>query len=79
MVYDIMNDKQRKDYEEFSRDRFFLRDPEACPLSRQRLQPDARRRRRVPHIPSIIQTLEDLKAPPKIFRDMSMCRAASCW
>ena len=51
MVYDIMNDKQRKAYEEFFETDFLVRDPEAGALSRQRLQPEPRRRRGVPHHP----------------------------
>ena len=50
LVYDIMSDKQRRDYEEFSRSTFRSRSrPGALP--RQRLQPEPRRRRGVPHHP----------------------------
>ena len=49
MVYDIMNDKQRKDFEEFSGDRLFLRDSRTGALPRQRIQPEPRRRRGVPN------------------------------
>ena len=48
MVYDIMNDSQRKVYEETLECRLLLRDPEPRALPRQRVQPEARRRRRVP-------------------------------
>ena len=37
MVYDIMNDKQRKDYEEFLETDFSFEIPKAGPLSCQRL------------------------------------------
>ena len=48
MVYDIMNDKQRKAYEEFFETDFSFEIPEAGALPRQRFQPEPRRRRRVP-------------------------------
>ena len=51
LVYDIMNDKQRKDYEEFLRDRLLLRDPRPCPFSCQCLQPEPRRRGGIPYHP----------------------------
>ena len=49
LVYDIMSDKQRRDYEEFLEVDFSLRDPRPGPLPRQRVQPEPRRRRGVPH------------------------------
>ena len=49
LVYDIMSDKQRRDYEEFLEVDFSLRDPRPGPLPRQRLQPEPRRRRGVPY------------------------------
>ena len=49
MVYDIMNDKQRKDYEEFLETDFSFEIPEARSLSRQRLQPEPWLGRSVPH------------------------------
>ena len=33
LIYDIMNDKQRKDYEEFLETDFLLRGAGACPFS----------------------------------------------
>ena len=71
MVYDIMNDKQRKDFEEFLETDFSFEIPK---LARFRVNAfnQARGAGAVFRtIPSIIQTLEDLKAPP-IFRDISM-------
>ena len=47
MIYDIMNDKQRKDFEEFLETDFSFEIPEACPFSCQCVQPGTRRRRRV--------------------------------
>ena len=44
MVYDIMNDKQRKAYEEFYETDFSFEIPEARALPRQRVQPEPRRR-----------------------------------
>ena len=48
MVYDIMNDKQRKAFEEFFETDFSFEIPEAGAVSRQRLQPESRRRGGVP-------------------------------
>jgi hypothetical protein len=47
MVYDIMNDKQRKAYEEFFETDFSFEIPKLARPG-QRLQPEPRRRRRVP-------------------------------
>ena len=49
MIYDIMNDKQRKDYEEFLETDFLFRDTQAGALSRQRIQPEPRVGCGVPH------------------------------
>ena len=48
LVYDIMSDKQRRDYEEFLEVDFSFEIPRAGALPRQRLQPEPRRRRGVP-------------------------------
>ena len=42
MVYDIMNDKQRKDYEEFLETDFSFEIPKLARFPRQRLQPEPR-------------------------------------
>jgi twitching motility protein PilT len=71
MIYDIMNDKQRKDYEEFLETDFSFEIPK---LARFRVNAYNQMRGAgavFRTIPSIIQTLEDLKAPG-IFRDISM-------
>jgi len=71
MVYDIMNDKQRKDFEEFLETDFSFEIPK---LARFRVNAFNQMRGAgavFRTIPSIIQTLEDLKAPA-IFRDISM-------
>jgi twitching motility protein PilT len=71
MIYDIMNDKQRKDYEEFLETDFSFEIPK---LARFRVNAFNQNRGAgavFRTIPSIIQTLEDLKAPA-IFRDISM-------
>ena len=71
MIYDIMNDKQRKDYEEFLETDFSFEIPK---LARFRVNAYNQMRGAgavFRTIPSIIQTLEDLKAPT-IFRDISM-------
>lgn len=71
MVYDIMNDKQRKDYEEFLETDFSFEIPK---LARFRVNAYNQMRGAgavFRTIPSVIQTLEDLKAPA-IFRDIAM-------
>ena len=49
MVYDIMNDKQRKDYEEFLETDFSFEVPEAGTFSCQRVQPESWLRRVLPY------------------------------
>ena len=49
MVYDIMNDSQRKAYEEIAGVRLLVRDPGPRAISRQRVQPQPRCRRGVSH------------------------------
>jgi len=71
MVYDIMNDKQRKDYEEFLETDFSFEIPK---LARFRVNAYNQNRGAAAvfrTIPSVIQTLEDLKTPA-IFRDIAM-------
>jgi len=71
MIYDIMSDKQRKDYEEFLETDFSFEVPK---LARFRVNAfnQARGAGAVFRtIPSQIRTLEDLKAPA-IFRDIAM-------
>jgi twitching motility protein PilT len=71
MIYDIMNDKQRKDFEEFLETDFSFEIPN---LARFRVNAYNQNRGAAAvfrTIPSIIQTLEDLKTPP-IFRDIAM-------
>jgi twitching motility protein PilT len=71
MVYDIMNDKQRKDYEEFLETDFSFEIPK---LARFRVNAFNQMRGAgavFRTIPSLIQSLEDLRAPA-IFRDISM-------
>jgi len=71
MIYDIMNDKQRKDFEEMLETDFSFEIPK---LARFRVNAfnQARGAGAVFRtIPSEVLTLEDLNAPP-IFRDISM-------
>jgi len=71
MVYDIMNDKQRKDYEEFFETDFSFEIPD---LARFRVNAFNHHRGAgavFRTIPSKILTLDDLGAP-KIFKDISM-------
>jgi twitching motility protein PilT len=78
MVYDIMNDAQRKQYEEFLETDFSFEIPN---LARFRVNAFNQNRGaaavfRV--IPSKVLTLEELNCP-KIFKDISSQPAASCW
>jgi twitching motility protein PilT len=71
MIYDIMNDKQRKDFEEYLETDFSFEVPQLA-----RFRVNAFNQTRGPGavfrtIPSLIQTLDDLKAPA-IFKDISM-------
>ena len=78
MVYDIMNDKQRKDYEEFLETDFSFEIPK---LARFRVNAFNQNRGSAAvfrTIPSEILTLDDLGAPA-IFKDVSMHPGASCW
>ncbi len=71
MIYDIMNDKQRKDYEEFYETDFSFEIPD---LARFRVNAYNQHRGAgavFRTIPSDILTLEDLGAP-KIFKDIAM-------
>ena len=71
MVYDIMNDKQRKDYEEFLETDFSFEIPK---LARFRVNAFNQNRGAAAvfrTIPSVILSLDDLGAP-RIFKDISM-------
>ena len=71
MIYDIMSDKQRKDYEEFLETDFSFEIPK---LARFRVNAFNQSRGAgavFRNIPSQIRSLEDLKAPG-IFRDIAM-------
>src|SRR6186713_1648664 len=71
MVYDIMNDKQRKAYEEFYETDFSFEIPK---LARFRVNAFNQNRGAgavFRTIPSVIMSLDDLNAP-KIFKDISM-------
>jgi twitching motility protein PilT len=71
MVYDIMNDKQRKAYEEFYETDFSFEIPK---LARFRVNAFNQRRGAAAvfrTIPSLIMSLDDLNAP-KIFKDLAM-------
>ena len=71
MVYDIMNDKQRKAYEEFFETDFSFEIPK---LARFRVNAFNQHRGSgavFRHIPCEVQTLEELHSPP-VFRDLCM-------
>jgi len=71
MVYDIMNDKQRKAYEEFYETDFSFEIPK---LARFRVNAFNQNRGAAAvfrNMPSVVQTLDDLNAP-MIFKDISM-------
>ena len=77
MIYDIMNDKQRKAFEEFFETDFSFEIPD---LARFRVNAFNQSRGAgavFRTIPAIIQTLEDLAAP-KIFKDISMYPRGIC-
>ena len=77
LIYDIMNDKQRKDYEEFFETDFSFEIPD---LARFRVNAFNQSRGAgavFRTIPAIIQTLEDLAAP-KIFKDIAMYPRGIC-
>ena len=78
MIYDIMNDKQRKDFEEFFETDFSFEIPK---LARFRVNAFNQAAAPVPcfrTIPSEILTLEDLMAPARSSRTSPCIRAASC-
>jgi len=71
MVYDIMNDKQRKAYEEFYETDFSFEIPK---LARFRVNAFNQNRGSAAvfrNIPSVVLSLDDLNAP-KIFKDIAM-------
>jgi twitching motility protein PilT len=71
MVYDIMNDKQRKAYEEFYETDFSFEIPK---LARFRVNAFNQNRGAAAvfrNIPSVVQSLDDRNAP-KIFKDIAM-------
>ena len=71
MVYDIMNDKQRKAYEEFYETDFSFEIPK---LARFRVNAFNQNRGAAAvfrNIPSVVLSLDDLNAP-KIFKDIAM-------
>jgi len=70
LIYDIMNDKQRKDYEEFLETDFSFEVPGVARFPRQRLQPEPRLRRRLPDHPLKVLTMDDL-GMGQVFKDIS--------
>ena len=73
MVYDIMNDKQRKSYEEFFETDFSFEIPK---LARFRVNAFNQNRGAgavFRMIPSVVLSLEDLNAP-KVFKDLCIDR-----
>ena len=61
------------------RDRFLVRDPEARALPRQRLQPEPRRRRRVPQHSLDHRCRSTTWARRRSSATCACCRAAWCW
>ena len=79
MVYDIMNDKQRKDYEEYLETDFSFEIPKPGPVSRQRLQSQPRLGGGIPYHPVGRYSASRILNAPKIFQEISdVSRAASC-
>jgi twitching motility protein PilT len=78
LIYDIMNDKQRKDYEEFLETDFSFEIPGVA-----RFRVNAYNQKRgaaavFRTIPSKVLTLEDLNAP-EIFKDIVDVPRGWCW
>jgi len=71
MIYDIMNDKQRKDYEDFLETDFSFEIPKVARFRVNAFNQNRGAGAVFRTIPSEILSLEDLKAPP-IFKDISM-------
>ena len=69
MIYDIMNDKQRKDYEEFLETDFSFEIPKPARFRVNAFNQSRGAGAVFRTIPSEILTLEDLQAPA-IFRDI---------
>ena len=79
MIYDIMNDKQRKDYEEFLETDFSFEIPKAGTFSCQRLQPGPRRRCGVPYHSVRDPDPRRLEGTADLQGHLDACRAAWCW
>ena len=79
LVYEIMNDKQRKDYEEFLETDFSFEVAGRRALSRQRVQPEPWRRRGVPD--DSFQSADDGRpcAWVRSSKTFRWRRADSCW
>jgi twitching motility protein PilT len=71
MIYDIMNDKQRKDYEEFFETDFSFEIPKLARFRVNAFNQNLGAGAVFRNIPSEILSLDDLGAP-KIFKDISM-------
>jgi twitching motility protein PilT len=71
MVYDIMNDKQRKAYEEFYETDFSFEIPKLARFRVNAFNQNRGASAVFRNIPSVVLSLDDLNAP-KIFKDISM-------
>src|ERR1700712_5675221 len=71
MVYDIMNDKQRKAFEEFFETDFSFEIPKLARFRVNAFNPNRGAAAVFRNIPSVIMSLDDLGSP-KIFRDLCM-------
>jgi twitching motility protein PilT len=77
MIYDIMNDKQRKAFEEFFETDFSFEIPDVARFRVNAFNQSRGAGAVFRTIPSIISTLEDLAAP-KIFKDIAMYPRGIC-
>ena len=79
MVYDIMNDAQRKNYEENLECDFSLRDSQPGALPRQRLRPEARRGGGVPDHSVQGPVARGAQRARRSSTSSPTSRAAWCW
>jgi len=77
MVYDIMNDKQRKAYEEFYETDFSFEIPKLARFRVNAFNQNRGASAVFRNIPSVVLSLDDLNAP-KIFKTFRCSRAAWC-
>jgi twitching motility protein PilT len=78
LIYEIMNDKQRKDYEEFLETDFSFEVPGVARFRVNAFNQNRGAGAVFRTIPSKVLTMEDL-GMGQVFRKTPMCPAAWCW